>query len=156
MSSSPVQTSLAPIFVRFIFAFVLCVIFVQVITTVLKFDIPSSMSIITLVVALAPAFDLFTRTTGRVMTSGEKLRFSLGAAIITIVINVATLLLMSYIATGSLNLDTVTSGVGLGRIDTTFVAIILAGSLVLAFIITYFTAGFMGRGALKRLAKAKE
>lgn len=76
-------------------------------------------------------------------------------AIITIAINVATLLLMTYIATGSANLDNVAAGFGLGKIDLSFMAIGVGIGLVLAFIITFFSAGFMGRGALKRLAKAK-
>lgn len=155
MNSSSDQTSLTPTFIRFTLAFVLCVIIVQLAVMMLNMKMPSSMGIITLVAALAPAFDLFTRSTGRVMSSGEKLRFALGAAIIAIAVNVAALFLMAYIATGSLSLDTITTGIGLGKVDLPFLAIGLGGGLVIAFLITYFSAGFMGRGALKRLAKAK-
>ncbi|MBA8879901.1 ABZJ_00895 family protein [Phyllobacterium myrsinacearum] len=155
MSSSPVQTSLTPTLIRFILAFILCVIVVQVAIVLLNLKMPSAMGIITLVAALAPAFDLFARTTGRVMTSGEKVRFSLSVAIITLVINIATLLVFTYLAMGSISLANITSYLGLGQIDPFFVTLLVGLGLVIAFVITYFSAGFMGRGALKRLAKAK-
>lgn len=156
-ASSSEQAGITPAIVRFTMAFILCVAVIYLITALLKFDIPGSMGIITLVVALAPAFDVFARATGRVMAGGERLRFSASAAAIALLVNVATLMIQAYLAFGSVSFGNLGAMLGLGRarLDLSIVAIGLAAGFVVAFLITYVSAGFMGRSALKRLAKAK-
>ncbi|QCI65401.1 ABZJ_00895 family protein [Phreatobacter stygius] len=155
LSASPV--SLTPTIVRFAMAFIVCVAVVYAVTAALNFKVPSSMGIITLVVALAPALDVFARATGRVMTAGEKLRFSASAAGIALIVNVTALLIQAYMTFGFLSFGNLAVMLGLGRarLDLSIAALGLAGAFGLAFAITYVSAGFMGRGALKRLAKAK-
>ncbi|MGL4288794.1 MAG: ABZJ_00895 family protein [Phreatobacter sp.] len=154
---SPDKASIAPAVIRFAMAFVLCLAVVYLATALFRFDVPGSMGVVTLVVALAPAFDVFVRATGRVMTSGEKLRFSASAAVIALLVNVAALLIQAYATFGFVSFGSLAAMLGLGRakLDLSIVAIGLAGALVIAFVLTYASAGFMARGALKRLAKAK-
>lgn len=155
--ASTEQAGVAPAIVRFAIAFVLCVAIVYAVTALLNFQVPSSMGVITLVVALAPAFDVFVRATGRVMTAGEKLRFSASAAAIALLVNVSALLIQAYVAFGFVSFGNLAAMLGLGRakLDPSIAALGLAGAFVVAFVVTYVSAGFMARGALKRLAKAR-
>lgn len=155
--SATEPASVTPAIVRFAMAFVLCVAIVYAVTALLNFQVPSSMGIITLVVALAPAFDVFVRATGRVMTTGEKLRFSASAAGIALLVNVTAVLIQAYATFGFVSFGNLAAMLGLGRarLDLSIAALGLAGAFVIAFVITYISAGFMARGALKRLAQAK-
>ncbi|WP_164177194.1 hypothetical protein, partial [Streptococcus pneumoniae] len=68
-----------------------------------------------------------------------------------------TLVIQAYLAFGFVSFGNLGAMLGLGRakLDLSIVAIGLAAGFVVAFLITYVSAGFMGRSALKRLAKTK-
>jgi hypothetical protein len=132
---------------------ILLSLLIVVITELLKFEVPSSMGIITLVAASAPVAQGFVTKNGRVMSKGERVSFATLGSIFSLL---ASLVLFAGFAKFSgveLSVATLNEVFGTTEIPWGILAGILAFALVVSWLVLYFTTGWMCRGAMKRLTK---
>jgi hypothetical protein len=145
---------------RYIFqfcgAYIVCLLLVIGITTILQFDIPSSMGILTLMAALAMPISSFVKDTHRAFTKSERVRFATGVGASVIAMNFALIALMKIASFGPTMLDQLAADAGQ---DGVSLPLLFGGiaifAFVLSWIIAYFFSGFMSRQQVKQLTKIK-
>lgn len=127
-----------------------------VITEILNFDLPSSMGIITLIAAVAPVAQGFVAKNGRVMTKGERLSFATFGSIFSFLASLVLFIgLMKFFGV-EISVATLNQVFGTTEIPWGILAAILAFALVVSWLVIYFSAGWMCKGAMKRLEKAQQ
>jgi hypothetical protein len=151
-----INISLKRYILLFCGAYIVCLLLVVGITTILQFDIPSSMGIVTLMAALAMPIASFVKDTHRAFTKPERLRFATGVGTSVVAMNFALIALMKIVNFGPTMLDQVAADAGREGIS---LPLLFAGlalfAFVLSWIIAYFFSGFMSRQQVKQLAKTK-
>lgn len=137
---------------------VLCMVGLAVasvaVSAMLRFQLPSAMGIIILMASLTIPANRFATHERRDMTSGEKARLGLWAAVGTVIpaaVIVPGLLIWAGLPLTLENAAMVLFG-DLG-FPVNAVLIVIAASAALAFLVTYLSAGFMTRGQLKALVR---
>ncbi len=126
---------------------------VIVITELIKFDVPSSMGIITLVAASAPVAQGFVTKNGRVMSKGERVSFATLGTIFSVLTSLVVYAGFLKFSGVELSVATLNEVFGTTEIPWGILAAILAFALVISWLVLYFTTGWMCKGAMKRLAK---
>jgi hypothetical protein len=126
---------------------------VVVITELIKFDVPSSMGIITLVAASAPVAQSFVTKNGRVMSKGERVSFATLGTIFSVLTSLVVYAGFLKFSGVELSVATLNEVFGTTEIPWGILAAILAFALVVSWLVLYFTTGWMCRGAMKRLSK---
>lgn len=130
--------------------YVLCIAAVVAITSFLKFDVPSSMGIITLIAATAPVIQGFVRRENRVPSKSERMKFATLATAITLILT--ALFIAVSLAFYQVNPFDLMQAMAIPA------WVIVAGALfaaVLSWVVIYFFTGFMARQTLKQIEKAK-
>lgn len=130
--------------------YVLCIVAVVAITSLLKFDVPSSMGIITLIAATAPVIQGFVKRENRVPSKSERMKFATLATVITLILT--ALFIALWLAIYKANPFDLMQAMAIPA------WVILAGALfaaVLSWVVVYFFTGFMSRQAMKQIEKAK-
>jgi hypothetical protein len=143
-SLSPNPVSWGHYILIFLGANVLCNVAVLLITTVLNFEIPSSMGIIMLMVSVMPAVESFVKNESRVLSKSERVQFaSLGTA--SYLALSAFFGVIAYMF-GAFSLQEI-----LNEIPFLFLLLLIAIVVVVCWLVIYFGTGFMAKQSLKRL-----
>jgi hypothetical protein len=135
---------------QFIGAYVLCSAIIFAITTLLNFDVPSSMGIITLIASTAPVVQSFVKREQRLPSKGERARFALLATTASLALSaLAVLAMLSVYSVGPMEaLQTL----GIPLWGAALLAVI---AILVSWLVLYFFTGFMSKQALKQIEKAK-
>jgi hypothetical protein len=148
ITSKPV--SLFPYFLQFMGIYAFCALLVGLIAYYLNFDVPSSMGIILLVVTTSVVVQNFVRKYERALTSSERWRFAGFAVLANILLTIV--FAAAFLGAFGISLDQALLMLGL---PFNFLALIGLFSLIVTGLVVYFSSGFMGRQAMKKLEKAK-
>jgi hypothetical protein len=143
--------SMMPYALKFAGFTVLLSLLVVFITELLKFDVPSSMGIITLIAAAVPVAQSFVSKNSRVMSKGERLSFATLGSIFSLLASLV--LFAGFMKFSGVELSTTTLNeiFGTPEIPWGILAAILAFALVISWLVLYFSMGWMCKGAMKRL-----
>ena len=133
---------------------VLLTVVVIVAAMVLKFTVPSAMGIITLMAALAAVTQSFVRREGRALLGSERVTLAFGAVLLTLIIGAATILAIALAS----DVPLTTAGLGMAFFGDAAMPwwvfpVGFAVSAIVAWLVTYFAAGFMSRSAKKAIDK---
>ncbi|PLP59004.1 hypothetical protein CYK37_10895 [Mesorhizobium loti] len=136
-----------------------CQVVVAALTTVLKFETPAAMGIIVIMASLAFVMQKFVTDNKRPLLSSERLSLATLGAIVAVVVTAALQALSALLLDIAGEHDALKEvirelTVGNASPNLTF-AVLAALVFVLTFVIIFASAGFLARGALKRLARAK-
>lgn len=129
---------------------------VIIITELLKFDVPSSMGIITLIAAVAPVAQSFVTKNGRVMSKGERVSFATLGSIFSLITSLVLFAGFAKFSGIELSMATLNEVFGTTEIPWGILSAILAFALVVSWLVLYFSTGWMCKGAMKRLAKIQQ
>jgi hypothetical protein len=156
IDATPQPASMMSYALKFTGISILLSLLIVVITELLKFDVPSSMGIITLVAASAPVAQGFVTKNGRVMSKGERVSFATLGTIFSILASLV--LYTGFLKFSGVELTgaTLNEAFGTTEIPWGILAAILAFALVVSWVVLYFSTGWMCRSAMKRLEKARQ
>jgi hypothetical protein len=137
--------------------YLFCVVVAVAASIVFQFDLPPSMGIIVLVAALALPVQGFVKDHQRVFSAGERAVFATGVGLAVLVLNLGLGLAFLYgvdaLLGGRNEFQAMIEGAARDGVSMPMVLLIVAaGSFVLSWIITFFTAPFFARRGLKKLA----
>ena len=145
--------ALLPYVLKFAALYALASIVVIVITTMLNFEIPSAMGIITLIATVAPIAQMFVTAEKRPMTNRERVRFATGDTVAVVLVTAALVTALSLAFGGLAALQELIATAK--REATPLIVAIVAGvTIALTWPLTYFCVGFQGRQTFKQLTKA--
>ncbi len=148
-ASEPVR--LSRYILQFVGIYMLAAIAVIVVTMLLKFDPPSAMGIIILIAASSGVAQSFVKNAGRVMTASERATLATAGTAITVLLS----LLMAW-AAASFDPGFAAEIQPMLQ-DSGFLPILISiavFSILLSWVLIYFTLGFFGKSALKRMEKS--
>jgi hypothetical protein len=156
IDATPQPASMMSYALKFTGISILLSLLIVVITELLKFDVPSSMGIITLVAASAPVAQGFVTKNGRVMSKGERVSFATLGTIFSILASLVLYAGFLKFSGVELTAATLNEAFGTTEIPWGILAAILAFALVVSWVVLYFSTGWMCRSAMKRLEKARQ
>ncbi|CAM5506542.1 hypothetical protein MAUB1S_08460 [Mycolicibacterium aubagnense] len=136
-----------------------CQVVVVVLTSFLQFETPAAMGIIVIMVSLAFVMQKFAMDTKRAPLSSERLSLAalgaIAAVVVTAALQAASAMLLNIAGEHDALKDVIRElTIGNASPALTF-AVLAALIFVLTFVIIYVSAGFLARGALKRLNARK-
>jgi hypothetical protein len=150
MNTTANELSAQRYLLQFTGSYVVCVVLVILVTTVLNFDVPNAMGIITVIAATTTVIQSFVKREGRIPSKNERVRFAALATVITLIIT-ALLVGLSLLIYQVNPFDILrTEGVPLWG-----VVLIAALAAAISWIVIYFFSGFMAKQTLKQIEKAK-
>ncbi|MFD9902464.1 ABZJ_00895 family protein [Mesorhizobium sp. NPDC059025] len=136
-----------------------CQVVVAVLTTVLRFETPAAMGIIVIMASLAFVMQKFVTDTRRAPLSSERLSLATLGAVVAVVVTAALQALSALLldlAGEHDALKDVIRELTVGNASPTLTFAVLAALVfALTFVIIFASAGFLARGALKRLNTRK-
>jgi hypothetical protein len=145
-TSEPVQ--LIRYILQFAGIYLVAIIAVIAVTTLLKFDTPSAMGIIVLIAASSGVAQSFVKNTKRVMEKSERVTLATAGTAITTLLS----FLWVWVAT---SIDPAfASEIRPMLQDSGFLPILIGiviFAILLSWAVIYFTLGFFGKSALKRM-----
>jgi hypothetical protein len=153
IEATPEPVSMLSYALKFTGITFLLTLLVVVITELLKFDVPSSMGIITLVVSAAPVAQGFVAKNSRVMSKGEHVSFATLGTIFSVLASLIMYAGFLKFSGVELSIETLNQAFGTTEIPWAILAAILAFALVVSWLVLYFSTGWMCKSAMKRLAK---
>ena len=157
MSNPPVNQTPVPM-MRYILQLagiiVILSAIVVAVTTLLNFEAPSAMGIITLIASLAAVTTSFVQREGRALLRSERVSLANGAAVITVVISAAFIVGVAlFNAVPLTTADLGMAFVGDASLPWWVFPAGFVASAVFAWLVTYFTAGFLSRNHKKTMDK---
>jgi hypothetical protein len=156
MQSETTPAKLTPYLLTFTGIYLLAIAAVFAITTLLNFEAPSAMGIVTLMVAVAPVMQSFVKKEGRVPTKRERVNFATGGTLLSIICSILAVIVAVLALDGAAAMnDLVTLGLSELSAHPGLFAAIAAAVIVVSWLVIYFSSGFTARNSLKLLAKAK-
>jgi NhaP-type Na+/H+ or K+/H+ antiporter len=150
MNTTASELSTKRYLLQFTGAYAVCVVLVILITTVLNFDVPNAMGIITVIAATTTVIQSFVKREGRVPTKTERVRFAVLATVITLIIT-ALLVGLSLLIYQINPFDILRAE----SVPFWGVALIAALAAAITWVVIYFFSGFMAKQAMKQIEKAK-
>lgn len=153
IEATPQSISMLSYALKFTGISILLSLLVIAITELLRFDAPSSLGIFTLVVAVAPVAQGFVTKNGRVMSKGELVSFATLGSIFSLLASLVLFAGFMKFSGVEPSLAALNEVFGTTEIPWGILAAILAFALVISWLVLYFCAGWMCKGAMKRLAK---
>ena len=144
-----------PSLTQFTMAYALCLAMILAITTVLRFEVPSSMGIISLMAAMSWPVQTYVMKTGQALTNGQRARFALWGTLISIALSLAITGAVMYALSGTAQFDAFLSEIKSMWAELPALVVALPFiTLGVSWLVLYFGSGFMGRMAVKQMKKA--
>ncbi len=150
MDTRTSSVSLQKYVMQFAGIYVLCNIAIFTITTLLNFDVPSSMGVITLIASTAPVMQSFVKREQRVPSNRERTSFATLATAASLILSamLAGIMLAVYQINPLALMDVFS-------IPVWAVLAMVLFAIVLTWVVIYFFSGFMAKQTLKQIEKAK-
>jgi hypothetical protein len=150
-NETPAHLSLS----QFTMAYVFCLLAIIGVTTLLKFEVPSAMGIISLMAAASAPAQSFVMKHQRVPTKSERNSFAIGATLISIVLSLALTAVALYATAGMEGFDWVRSEIEKVWNELPWlVALLPLLTLLISWLTVYFGSGFIARQGLKAVKRA--
>jgi hypothetical protein len=150
MNASSGPVSLQKYILQFAGVYILCSIVIFAITSVLNFEVPSSMGIVTLIASTAPVMQSFVKRENRMPLKSERVNFASLATAVSLLLSV--IFVAALCAVYQLNPLDVLQAL---EIPLWAIAAMLLFAAGLSWVVIYFFSGFMAKQTMKQIEKAK-
>jgi hypothetical protein len=149
-SRSETSTSLAPYLLKFALAYVIVAIVVAGVCLTFKIEGNTATSLAVLLAACVYSVQSFVNDRGRGMSKGERVRFSTGATLLTILITVLLLTVVTLVLAGAGGVTVAfTEGFGFVRENPGIAAFAAVFTVMVTWLATYWFAGMFGQTLVK-------
>jgi hypothetical protein len=139
--------------IQFCVAYAGCSVLVYAVTTMLNFDAPSSMGIISMMASTTYPIQSFVKDQQRAPTKSERSLFAFFTTLASLALSAVVFL--GFMAVYQVGISDVLTGFGVAEVPAWVWGLIALFTVGLSWVVVYFFSGFIAKQAMKRALNTK-